>query len=61
MPCVDFDEQRESYVVDYKKFKQTVPFDTPLCSAKKLAEIEMDFKYENDDSSLKIEKTTSFA
>lgn len=26
--------------MDYKKFKQTVTFDTPLCSAKKLADIQ---------------------
>lgn len=38
--CVEFEEKTNSYVVDYKKFKQTVPFDTPLCSAKKLEEIQ---------------------
>lgn len=38
--CVDFDEEKGSYVVDYKKFKQTVSFDTPLCSGKKLADIQ---------------------
>lgn len=39
-PCVDYDELKQAYIVDYKKFKQTVPFDTPLCSAKKLQDIE---------------------
>ncbi|KAL1502010.1 hypothetical protein ABEB36_007223 [Hypothenemus hampei] len=37
--CVDYDDSRGVYVVDYKKFKQVVPFDTPMCSARKLAEI----------------------
>lgn len=38
--CVDFHEEQNAYIVDYKKFKQTQPFDTPLCSAKKLADIQ---------------------
>ncbi|CAG9863185.1 unnamed protein product [Phyllotreta striolata] len=38
-PCVDYDTAKNRYVVDYKKFKQTQPFDTPLCSAKKLKDI----------------------
>lgn len=40
LPCVDYDEVKRTYVVDYKKFKQVVPFDTPLCSARKLAEMQ---------------------
>ncbi|XP_050311844.1 G protein-activated inward rectifier potassium channel 2-like isoform X2 [Anthonomus grandis grandis] len=40
LPCVDYDETRRTHVVDYKKFKQVVPFDTPLCSARKLAEMQ---------------------
>lgn len=38
--CESYDENLQSYVVDYKKFKQVVPFDTPLCSARKLAEMQ---------------------
>ncbi|KAJ8916330.1 hypothetical protein NQ315_005025 [Exocentrus adspersus] len=42
-PCVDYDEIKQAYTVDYKKFKQTVQFDTPLCSAKKLNDITAKF------------------
>ncbi|CAH1163836.1 unnamed protein product [Phaedon cochleariae] len=38
--CVEFDDIEHAYMVDYKKFKQAIPFDTPLCSAKKLREVE---------------------
>ncbi|ENN83401.1 hypothetical protein YQE_00240, partial [Dendroctonus ponderosae] len=40
LPCVDYDERQRIHVVDYKKFKQVLPFDTPLCSARKLAEMQ---------------------
>ncbi|KAG5872568.1 hypothetical protein JTB14_033985 [Gonioctena quinquepunctata] len=39
-PCVEYDEEKEGYIVDYGQFKRTVPFDTPLCSAKKLNYIQ---------------------
>lgn len=48
-PCVDYDEALQAYTVDYKKFKQTVPFDTPLCSAKKLANIEREVSVAEDN------------
>lgn len=48
-PCVDYDEALQAYIVDYKKFKQTVPFDTPLCSAKKLANIEREVSVAEDN------------
>ncbi|XP_060527542.1 ATP-sensitive inward rectifier potassium channel 11-like isoform X2 [Cylas formicarius] len=38
--CVEYNDNKRAYIVDYKKFKQTVPFDTPLCSARKLAELQ---------------------
>lgn len=44
MTCVEFNEKTSSYVVDYKKFKRTVSFDTPLCSAKKLDELQKQFQ-----------------
>ncbi|XP_066152318.1 G protein-activated inward rectifier potassium channel 4-like isoform X1 [Euwallacea fornicatus] len=40
LPCVDYDEVQNTHVVDYKKFKQVIPFDTPLCSARKLTELQ---------------------
>ncbi|XP_072387300.1 inward rectifier potassium channel 2-like [Diabrotica undecimpunctata] len=40
MPCVDYDDEEECYVVDYKKFKQIIPFNSPLCSAKMLGDIQ---------------------
>ncbi|KAJ8962834.1 hypothetical protein NQ318_001234, partial [Aromia moschata] len=39
-PCVEYDDVKQAYIVDYKKFKQTVPFDTPLISARKLQDIQ---------------------
>lgn len=45
-PCVEYDENKKTYVVDYKKFKQVIPFDTPLCSARKLAEMRR--RFDND-------------
>ncbi|KAF7277858.1 G protein-activated inward rectifier potassium channel 3-like [Rhynchophorus ferrugineus] len=47
VPCVDYDEEKKTYVVDYKKFKQVNPFDTPLCSARKLTEIQRKLNKEN--------------
>lgn len=38
--CDSYDENLQSHVVDYKKFKQVASFDTPLCSARKLAEMQ---------------------
>lgn len=36
---VEFDKQRRIYVADYDKFDETVPVDTPLCSAQQFEEI----------------------
>ncbi|KAJ8983380.1 hypothetical protein NQ317_010473 [Molorchus minor] len=43
-PCVEYDQEKQAYIVDYKKFKETVPFDTPLCSAKMFYEIQRRIK-----------------
>ncbi|CAG9764520.1 unnamed protein product [Ceutorhynchus assimilis] len=40
LACVDYNEAKNTYIVDYKRFKQVVPFDTPLCSARKLVEMQ---------------------
>ncbi|XP_055691288.1 G protein-activated inward rectifier potassium channel 3-like isoform X5 [Lutzomyia longipalpis] len=42
---VSYNKERQSYEVDYRRFNETVQVDTPLCSAKELAEF---CKYQED-------------
>ncbi|XP_055389792.1 G protein-activated inward rectifier potassium channel 3 isoform X2 [Condylostylus longicornis] len=37
-PVVSYNKNRQSYEVDYSKFDETIQVDTPLCSARELAE-----------------------
>lgn len=39
MNIVSYDKNQEGYVVDFTRFDETIPIDTPLCSAKQLDEI----------------------
>nr|XP_023024570.1 G protein-activated inward rectifier potassium channel 1-like [Leptinotarsa decemlineata] len=54
--CVEYDETKMSFVVDYENFKKTIPFNTPLCSAKKLRDIEEQIKNINVMSKRSISK-----
>ncbi|XP_031638580.1 G protein-activated inward rectifier potassium channel 3-like [Contarinia nasturtii] len=38
LPVVGFNNERQGYDIDYSKFNETLPVDTPLCSAHELAE-----------------------
>ena len=35
-PMVVYNKERQGYEVDYSRFNNTVPVDTPLCSAREL-------------------------
>lgn len=37
-PVVNYNTERQGYDIDYSKFNETIPVDTPLCSARELAE-----------------------
>lgn len=39
VPCVDYNNEKEHYIVNSKKFNALSVCDIPLCSAKKLKEI----------------------
>lgn len=38
LPVVGFNNERQGYDIDYSKFNETIPVDTPLCSGRELAE-----------------------
>lgn len=37
-PVVTYNKEKQGYEIDYSKFDATSPIDTPLCSARELAE-----------------------
>lgn len=39
-PCMNFDNRKNEYMVNKKKFEKTILLDTPLCSARDLNKIE---------------------
>ena len=50
---VNYNSERQGYDIDYSKFNETVPVDTPLCSGKELAEFyRMQEGYKPGGSSL---------
>lgn len=38
LPVVSYNNDRQGYDIDYSKFNETIPVDTPLCSAHELAD-----------------------
>lgn len=38
LPVVGYNNERQGYDIDYSKFNETLPVDTPLCSGRELAE-----------------------
>lgn len=38
LPVVSYNSDRQGYDIDYSKFNETIPVDTPLCSARELAD-----------------------
>lgn len=38
LPVVSYNNDRQGYDIDYSKFNETIPVDTPLCSGRELAE-----------------------
>lgn len=47
-PVVSYNKEAQGYEIDYSKFNETIQVDTPLCSAKELAEYyKMQEEYKN--------------
>lgn len=38
LSVVGYNNERQGYDIDYSKFNETIPVDTPLCSGRELAE-----------------------
>jgi potassium inwardly-rectifying channel subfamily J len=47
---ITFQKEDGTYKIDYSRFNSTIPFDTPLCSAKELKELQAeDIKLNNNE------------
>lgn len=52
-PVVGYNKERQGYEIDYSKFNETIQVDTPLCSARELAEfytVQGDFRNGDETS-----------
>lgn len=50
-PVVGYNKDRQGYEIDYSKFNETIQVDTPLCSARELAEfysVQGDYRQAED-------------